>query len=690
MNNRINFLPPWVETNLQPAFYDKQSGTCIQQTARMYAKVNQLVRIANEQWETIQNYINQFIELKDFVEDYFENLDVQEEINNKLDEMAEDGTLTAILNNAVLPTIEAFESQVNEDIADLRGELSSIASASPIPVSSTSQMTDQSRIYVNTTDGKWYYWSTSDNAWTIGGTYQATAIADNSVAGNNLYDGTATPKYKYIENYYLDATGTPTYSTNWEYCSEYIPCTTGQTITVTNVRQSAIHLYDANKDHITYINVGNDITDYTRTIATADIAYIRLAFPKNYTHTCTVNGKEVLNKWNYEWLNVTSENLDFTPDGLDGNSIKDNSIYRDKIILSNGLSVTENSYWSNSLPDPYYTSNSSWLRLTDLIDVEAGDVIRGENIRGTWCIFFDESSLPTGNGGNVSTISNAQVTVPSGSYKIGLNIAKNALEAGAKFYINEKPVIYDNGSRATIDWLKLNDEQKADLGGYDISRFKNYKTLFIGDSITEKNYRAQTNWVDYITSELNIDVFTNAGMSGTGIIKPSGGNPNWLTALPTYSDDYDMILIMGDMNDWSNEDFNASNIGQFGDSTTDTFYGTMKVYLEMILNKYPLAKIGWITSTPRNQQIEGTSDYLHGQSSIFEQANNIIKEMCNNYSIPCLELYNESSLYPWIDANKQEYFKADTGEYVADAIHPNSKGQRIMAYKIKDFIVRNF
>ena len=54
MKNFINFLPPWVETNIQPAFYDKQSGTCIQQTARMYAKVNQLVRIANEQGKNLQ------------------------------------------------------------------------------------------------------------------------------------------------------------------------------------------------------------------------------------------------------------------------------------------------------------------------------------------------------------------------------------------------------------------------------------------------------------------------------------------------------------------------------------------------------------------------------------------------------------------------------------------------------------
>lgn len=108
----VEFLPPWVETGLQPAFYDKESGTVLQQTARMYARVNMLIRMFNklskqtkteiEDFETTTNetvneYIEKFNELHDYVHDYFDNLDVQEEINNKLDEMFEDGELQDIL-----------------------------------------------------------------------------------------------------------------------------------------------------------------------------------------------------------------------------------------------------------------------------------------------------------------------------------------------------------------------------------------------------------------------------------------------------------------------------------------------------------------------------------------------------------------------------------------------------------------
>lgn len=101
----VEFLPPWIETGLQPAFYDKESGTVLQQTARMYARVNMLIRMFNKLSKntktTVEDYINQFNELHDYVHDYFDNLDVQEEINNKLDDMTEEGTLQEIITTYI-------------------------------------------------------------------------------------------------------------------------------------------------------------------------------------------------------------------------------------------------------------------------------------------------------------------------------------------------------------------------------------------------------------------------------------------------------------------------------------------------------------------------------------------------------------------------------------------------------------
>lgn len=58
-----------------------------------------------------------YIELKNYVENYFTNLDVQEEINNKLDSMAQDGTLQEIiadyLNSKAVFGFDTVESMKN-------------------------------------------------------------------------------------------------------------------------------------------------------------------------------------------------------------------------------------------------------------------------------------------------------------------------------------------------------------------------------------------------------------------------------------------------------------------------------------------------------------------------------------------------------------------------------------------------
>lgn len=99
----IELLPPWIETGLQPAFYDKESGTVLQQVSRMWAKMIELGQgfntFSTNVTNTVNSYITQFNELYAYVHDYFDNLDVQEEINNKLDDMADDGTLQEIIGS---------------------------------------------------------------------------------------------------------------------------------------------------------------------------------------------------------------------------------------------------------------------------------------------------------------------------------------------------------------------------------------------------------------------------------------------------------------------------------------------------------------------------------------------------------------------------------------------------------------
>lgn len=63
--------------------------------------LNNVISSQNQVTDNITALNSAFIELKNYVDNYFKNLDVQEEINNKLDAMAEDGTLESILQKLI-------------------------------------------------------------------------------------------------------------------------------------------------------------------------------------------------------------------------------------------------------------------------------------------------------------------------------------------------------------------------------------------------------------------------------------------------------------------------------------------------------------------------------------------------------------------------------------------------------------
>ena len=56
-----------------------------------------IIPTVNNNAEAVKELQNLFTELQNYVNNYFDNLDVQEEINNKLDKMVEDGTLQEII-----------------------------------------------------------------------------------------------------------------------------------------------------------------------------------------------------------------------------------------------------------------------------------------------------------------------------------------------------------------------------------------------------------------------------------------------------------------------------------------------------------------------------------------------------------------------------------------------------------------
>lgn len=267
---------------------------------------------------------------------------------------------------------------------------------------------------------------------------------------------------------------------------------------------------------------------------------------------------------------------------------------------------------------------------------------------------------------------------------------KRCVLQGGKYY----SIVIKKDDKGSLFASQVSDYIIHDFETYKFctQRMKEYNVLYIGDSITENNYTAVSNWTKRVTGAFDFANTDNVAMGGTGII--AGGKNGWLQRLDSFPEkNYDLILVMGNMNDYSNNIFNANNLGQFGDSETATEYGAVNTFIKRLCDKYPNSKIGWIVSTPR-QYYAGDSDnpdpvtengYLYGVNSPFYNAGKAIEKVCANYSIPVLNLFEHSNFKCWLKTTKDQYFYND-----GNMVHPNDEGNKLISIKIMDFLSRNF
>ena len=100
----------YLETVIIPTV--NNNGECVQELQDKFIELDGSV---DARFKTLTDL---FKELKNYVDTYFENLDVQEEVNNKLDEMAEDGTLQEIITTYIQSNVAwTFDSVADMKLA---------------------------------------------------------------------------------------------------------------------------------------------------------------------------------------------------------------------------------------------------------------------------------------------------------------------------------------------------------------------------------------------------------------------------------------------------------------------------------------------------------------------------------------------------------------------------------------------
>lgn len=119
-------------------------------------------------------------QLQSYVNDYFSTLNVQQEINNKLDIMAADGTLDALL----LPYFNTYKQEINAIVADQTANLNNAISRQDIYIDN--QLSAQST-KINTLEGRMDTFTNLPDGSTSGD----AELADIRVGGNGVTYATA-------------------------------------------------------------------------------------------------------------------------------------------------------------------------------------------------------------------------------------------------------------------------------------------------------------------------------------------------------------------------------------------------------------------------------------------------------------------------------------------------------------------
>lgn len=96
--------------------------------------INKIIEDLSASEDNIGDLLTAYNQLQDYVNNYFSNLDVQEEINNKLDAMVEDGELTNIIETYLNPyvdsmnaTLNTFSENMNQMFAEQNSTISTLS-----------------------------------------------------------------------------------------------------------------------------------------------------------------------------------------------------------------------------------------------------------------------------------------------------------------------------------------------------------------------------------------------------------------------------------------------------------------------------------------------------------------------------------------------------------------------------------
>ena len=648
---------------------------------------------------TVNNNSEVVTELQNYVSHYFDNLDVQEEINTKLDEMSADGTLTSLISAYVDPIYQNYENEINTIVSDfttnigttieaqndnigvIQSQIQALSSGSPAGVYPTvsdleTADPDHTKTYVVTETGKWYYYNTTDSEWAEGGDYQ-TPLTANVVGyheGINLIDET-----KLEQNTFLGSSGTTSANSSYN-TTDYIEIENGVTYTsLTKVRSYA--LYDASKTFISGTYSSTELADNsTITISNANAKYIRFSVFRNQNLYMFAEGSSITQYVPYQ--KIVDENILASTTILNQINKQGNKIgYSNTINLINPYEIQEGKFTG-------YDSiiNNTLYKISGYIPVEYGKTYT-TNIRIRAYRFFDYNKnmiVPSGTGTEIDAGSTITVTDNHACYlmvSLYIHDENYMLYEGTESheYVPFKKVLED--SAGLSDTMK-NEISKNVLSGKKLVTCGDSFTAYTNATFDSGIYYGKDKTYPYLIGLRNNMNVVNLAISGSTMASSDYSENNFVNGIyENIPNDADYILIKYGINDENG----SIPIGNINSTDITTFYGAWNVVMNAIITAHPLAKIGIIVTNGLTS---------HGDQPNNSYYANAIIQIAAKYGIPTLNEWNDPNV-PLLNRTGRtdviseiKTIRNNTFRVGSDNTHPNYLAHEYESTFVEDFLRR--
>lgn len=225
-----------------------------------------------------------------------------------------------------------------EQLEKVQLQVNALASGSPLAASSTSEMTDTNKVYVNTTDGNWYYYNGS--SWEIGGVYQGTIPDNNSIkpimttfhkTSRNLFD-VDDPNILYA--FFNKNEGIVDYNVPQNFRSIYIPCEANKTYTISKMVSSRFAVGTT----ATTPETGVSIIDFKQqnsatsiTLTTSSNANYLVVFFYHVSYDTTITPEEIMNTLMIEQSSQAGTYIEHNIIEVNTDNLNDKSVTLNKL-----------------------------------------------------------------------------------------------------------------------------------------------------------------------------------------------------------------------------------------------------------------------------------------------------------------------------------------------------------------------